>query len=109
MDRKYKYYMLCRDMAKTTPFLRADGSPVVTTAVSEREAWNKIKGLLEARLATQDYLCEVELVPVKKGENADASSNEEAAPDTNLELDTALEGLKNVLRDQGRLSNKNFL
>ena len=102
MERKYKYFMLCRDLAKTTPFLRADGSPVVTTAVNEREAWNKLKGLLEARLVTQDYLCEVELVPVKKGETTDAAEN-------NLELDTALEGLKNVLRDQGRLSNKNFL
>ena len=58
MERKYKYFMLCRDLAKTTPFLRADGSPVVTTAVNEREAWNKLKGLLEARLVTQDYLCE---------------------------------------------------
>ena len=54
MERKYKYFMLCRDLAKTTPFLRADGSPVVTTAVNEREAWNKLKGLLEARLVTQD-------------------------------------------------------
>ena len=109
MERKYKYFMLCRDLAKTTPFLRADGSPVVTTEVNEREAWNKLKGLLEARLVTQDYLCEVELVPVKKGETTDAAENDNVSSDTNLELDTALEGLKNVLRDQGRLSNKNFL
>lgn len=108
MERKYKYYMLCKDLSKTTPFLRADGSPVITTALSAREAWGKFENQLEARLVTQDYMCEVELLPVKQEESENAPAAAENAPSSNIELETALEGLKNVLRDQGRLSNKKF-
>ncbi len=107
MERRYKYYMLCKDLSKTTPFLRADGSPVITTALSVREAWGKFENQLEARLVTQEYMCEVELVPVKQEESGEAPAAE-SAPASNIELETALEGLKNVLRDQGRLSNKKF-
>ena len=105
MEKKYKYYMLCRDLSKAVPFLRADGSPLITTALNEREAWNKFRGLLEARLVTQDYLCEVELVPVKAVEDSDTPT---PALDSSVELVTALEGLKNVLKEQGRLANKNL-
>lgn len=107
MEKKYKYYMLCRDLSKAIPFLRADGSPLITTALNEREAWNKFRGLLEARLVSQDYLCEVELVPVRSVEDSDVSSSVPAL-DSSAELDTALEGLKNVLKEQGRLANKNL-
>lgn len=108
MERKYKYYMLCKDLSKTTPFLRADGSPVITTALSEKEAWGKFETQLEARLVTPEYLCEVELVPIKPEEDSNQTEKPQEPRDTNLELETALEGLKNVLRDQGRLSKKNF-
>lgn len=105
MEKKYKYYMLCRDLSKAVPFLRADGSPLITTAINEREAWKKFQGLLEARLVSEDYLCEVELVPVRPAENSDTSA---PVLDSRAELDTAFEGLKNVLKEQGRLANKNL-
>lgn len=108
MERKYKYYMLCKDLSKTTPFLRADGSPVITTALSEKEAWGKFETQLEARLVTPEYLCEVDLVPIKPEEDSKGTEEPPKTADSNLELETALEGLKNVLRDQGRLSKKNF-
>lgn len=108
MEKKYKYYMLCRDLSKTAPFLRADGSPLITTAINKKEAWKKFQVFLEARLVSEDYLCEVELVPVRSAENSDNSDTSAPALDSRAELDTAFEGLKNVLKEQGRLANKNL-
>lgn len=106
MERKYKFYMLCRDVGKQMPFLRADGSPMITTAVNEREAWNKFKNTLEARFVTPDFLCEVDLVPIKNG-TASAPETEQVQ-DSRVELDSAMEGLANVLKEQGKLVRKNF-
>lgn len=86
MERKYKFYMLCRDMGKQMPFLRADGSPMLTTAVNEREAWNKFKNTLEARFVTPDFLCEVDLVPVKNGAAVVPEVEKEQALDSRVEL-----------------------
>lgn len=108
MERKYKFYMLCRDAGRQTPFLRADGSPLITTAVNEREAWNKFKNTLEARFVTPDFLCEVDLVPVKNGASASAEAQSAASSDSKVELDSAMEGLANVLREQGKLVRKSF-